>query len=45
MIFGGAFLGGFGGWYYGGTNQTGFEIVLGLIIGAFVADWLWNLSN
>jgi uncharacterized membrane protein YeaQ/YmgE (transglycosylase-associated protein family) len=49
MIFGGAFLGGFAGWYYGGTNQNGAEIAveigIGLIIGAFVAKWLWDFSN
>jgi outer membrane lipoprotein SlyB len=45
VIIGGAGLGGFAGWYYGGTDQNGVDIVLGLMIGAFVGNWLWGFSN
>jgi hypothetical protein len=37
VVVGGAILGGVGGWYYAGVN-TGSDIVLGVIIGALVAN-------
>ena len=45
LIIGGAVLGGLAGWQFAGTHQPGIDIVLGVMVGAFVANWVWDFSN
>ena len=45
VIFGGAVLGGVAGWHFAGTSEPGVDIVIGVIAGAFVANWVWDFSN
>jgi uncharacterized membrane protein YeaQ/YmgE (transglycosylase-associated protein family) len=45
VIIGGAVLGGLAGWHFAGTHQPGFDIVIGVVVGAFVANWVWDFSN
>ena len=45
VIFGGAAVGGLAGWHFAGTHQPGIDIVIGVIVGAFVANWIWDFSN
>jgi len=45
VIFGGAVLGGVAGWHFAGTFEPEVDIVIGVLVGAFVANWLWDFSN
>ena len=45
VIIGGAILGGLAGWHFAGTHHPGADIVIGVIVGAWVAKWVWDFSN
>jgi outer membrane lipoprotein SlyB len=45
VIFGGAALGGLAGWHFAGTHGSVIEIIIGVILGAAVAKWVWDFSN
>jgi hypothetical protein len=45
VTFGGAVLGGAAGWHFAGASEPGVDIVIGVIAGAFVANWVWDFSN
>ena len=45
VIIGGAALGGLAGWHFAGAHQPGIDIVMGVMVGAFVANMVWDFSN
>jgi len=48
-ILGGVALSGLGVWYFVDTHNQALDIAIsatvGAIVGAFIAPWVWNLSN
>jgi len=45
VIIGGAVLGGLAAWNFAGTHHPGADIVIGVIVGAWVASWVWDMAN
>jgi hypothetical protein len=45
LIFGGVALSGLAVGYFVDTHNQGLDIAIGAIVGAFVAPWVWNVSN
>lgn len=45
VIIAGAILGGLGGWYFGGQTPPVYDIVIGIIAGTFLADWVWDHTD
>ena len=46
FIIGGAALGGLAGLYYGRPSHEGWlGIVVGVIVGAWLADWVWGFAK
>jgi hypothetical protein len=45
IIIGGAVLGGLAALHFAGTSHPGFDIVIGVMVGAFVASMVWEISS
>jgi hypothetical protein len=45
VIIGGAVLGGLAGWQFASAHQPGFDIAIGVVVGAFLASFVWELAN
>jgi hypothetical protein len=45
VIIGGAVLGGLAALRFAGTSHPGFNIVVGVMVGAFVASMVWEISS
>jgi hypothetical protein len=45
VILGAAVIGGLAGWRFAGTFHPGFDIIVGIFVGAAVASMVWDFSN
>lgn len=45
VVIAGALIGGLGGWYFGGETHPGSDIVIGIIVGTFLANWVWDQTD
>jgi hypothetical protein len=42
VILGGAAAGGAFGWYYASPTSPGTSLILGILVGTWIASWVWE---